>query len=75
VFRRSGFPVYDFRDLTILGGSDAEFLDGVHISEKACLRILIGLAREEPKLRDLVDIAYLERLLHQSTDDLVVLPE
>jgi hypothetical protein len=54
VFAAEGFPLYDFSDLTSVGASDVEMIDGFHASEPAYLRVLLEMRRSDGKLRPYV---------------------
>lgn len=63
VFERRGVAFLDATDLSSLGGTSAEMLDGTHASEKACLRILLRLAGRSAAVRAYADPARLASLL------------
>lgn len=71
-FRARGYTLADYSDLAALGASDNEVIDGIHASEKAYLRVLLALAKEDLVLRQYVDIPRLEQTLMSSKNDLEV---
>lgn len=66
IFGKYGYSFFDFNDIYSIGGSDAETLDGYHISEKASLRLLIKLAEQDSMVRRYVDMDYLQGLLQNA---------
>jgi hypothetical protein len=65
-FAKHNYSFYDFTDIHVLGATDAETLDGYHISEKACLRLLTLLTKREPVLQQYTDTSYLQSLLQNA---------
>jgi len=51
LFASRGFGFFDFTDLRPLGGSDAEFIDGIHASEVAHVRIVRAMLADEAVAR------------------------
>lgn len=51
LFESRGFGFFDFTDLRPLGGSDAEFIDGIHASEVAHVRIVRAMLADEAVAR------------------------
>jgi hypothetical protein len=72
IFDKYGYPFFDFTDAAALGASDTEFIDGLHGSDKVSLRMLVAMARNEPRLAARVDIATLKRRLDETTTNYVV---
>ena len=72
IFTSRGFTFIDCSDLAALGGSDDEAIDGFHASDKAYVRVLLRLAREDAALRAEVDVDQLQRMLAQAKSPLEV---
>lgn len=72
LFKKTGHRYFNFSDLAKWGSGDQEFIDGVHGSEKAYLRIFIAMAERDPRLRALVDIRKLKKDLIQTESNLEV---
>jgi len=66
VFDEFGYKLIDYSDITFLGVSDKEFIDGFHGSEKAHLRILIDMSRNSELLGNRTNISKLNNLLDAS---------
>jgi hypothetical protein len=66
LFTARGWALFDFTDGRSLGAFDAEFVDGLHGSEKTYLRALLVMARVVPQLAAAVDLETLERRLAAS---------
>jgi hypothetical protein len=71
-FHELGFRFYDFSDLSTVGASDREVIDGFHCSEKAYMRIAIVMAEQDEVLRKRVDLTFLRNLIQSSSSDLEV---
>jgi len=64
VFKRHGYSFYDFSDLTSVGSSDLETVDGFHATEKAYLRLFIVMATQSaPLMKYARDPVYLQKRL------------
>lgn len=72
IFNKYHFGFYDFTDISNLGSSDKETIDGFHGSEKAYLRLFIRMAEKEKVLKEYVDINYLNKKLDNSKSDYLV---
>lgn len=75
LFQSNGFTFADFTDYSVVGGSDAEMLDGNHGSEKMYLRLLIALAETDSNLGRAVDLDHVRKLLSESTSNLEIFPD
>ena len=70
LFARYGFDFYDFSDISWIGASDTETLDGLHGSEKAYLRAFTVMVESSSTLRHYAqDIAYLKKVLYDAPND------
>ena len=74
IFNRYGFPLYDFSDDTVLGGSKDEYIDPDHPTDKLNLRLLIHMAQREAALRPYVDIKKAQALLQNTPGDFFPFP-
>jgi hypothetical protein len=72
LFEAHGQALFDFTDGAALGATDAEFIDGVHGSDKVALRMLIAMASGEPRLAARVNVAALRQRLEETTTNYVV---
>ena len=76
IFRDAGFAFFDFSDLAVVGASDAEAFDPVHISEKAYVRLFVEMARRDARLREVIaDVGDLSARLTASRSDAYVFGE
>lgn len=67
IYREYGFDLYDFRDITEFGSSDAEMIDPKHASEKMSMRMFIHMAKQNKKLGAYANIPYLMEKLISAT--------
>lgn len=65
----------DASDVTRFGGSDTEFFDAGHYSEKLSLRLLIALAEASPELKYYLDVPFLREQLKASQNNFTVFPQ
>ena len=72
LFKKFGFSFFDFSDLAWIGASDQETFDGHHGSEKAYLRLFLQMAKTDPVLASMTDIAELQKRLDQSVSPYIV---
>lgn len=72
IFERFGFKLYNFVNIGSAGIPDQEMLDQVHASEKASLRILLLMQKNDPKLRAYLNLPYLKEKLGKASDNLFV---
>ncbi len=63
----------DFTDVRDLGATDAEFVDGLHGSERTYARVLLALSEEVAVLRARTDQARLRRLIGADGHPMLVL--
>jgi len=70
LFEERGFELYNFSDITSVGSSDAEALDGNHGSEKTHLRLMIKLLKQGSALSRYADLDALETCLQNSSSNL-----
>lgn len=75
LFEKRGLPFFDFTDLRSTGASDGEYIDGLHASEKAYVRIWIQMAEKDPALDAYADIPQLKKSLEESKNDVDVFGE
>ncbi len=69
IFSKYNFPVFDFSDISTVGGKDTEFADITHGTDKLYLRTLIYMASRDNRLASYVDTVYLKKLLGQTFRD------
>ena len=67
IFKKYGYAFYNFSDLADLGATDKETIDGLHVSEKATLRLFIKMAEQNFTLQNYVDLPYLKEKLAGAT--------
>lgn len=63
IFKQAEFPLFDFSHVRSYGGNDAEFVDNIHASDKASLRMLIRIAEKVKQVRGYVDIPHVRTML------------
>ncbi|MCU0464152.1 MAG: hypothetical protein MUF38_06245 [Anaerolineae bacterium] len=66
MFAEYGFPYYDFADLVAVGWSMGEMRDIVHMSDLLAARVILEIARQEPRLSTYVDVEQLEHDIAQA---------
>jgi hypothetical protein len=71
-FSKCDFPFFNFMSIEGLGATDSEFIDGFHGSEKADLRILLEIARQNSLANQYVDSNSLAVMLKNSAGNLMV---
>ncbi len=71
-FADKDFKILDFTDMSFLGMSDENYIDGFHGSDKVYLRILMELAKADEKLSAYCDQRYLDSLYSHSRSQLQV---
>jgi hypothetical protein len=69
LFSKYGFRLYDFSDLDSTGAASGEYIDGLHASEKAYLRIWIKMAQDNKVLGAYTDIPAQEAALTQAKNN------
>lgn len=67
-FAQRSFAFYDLSRAELYGGSDEEFIDPVHGSDRMLARALLFLAQKNDDLAQVVDSTAIERSLSGSTD-------
>jgi hypothetical protein len=66
MFAEYGFPYYDFADLTDAGWSISEMRDVIHMTDLLAARVILEVARQEPRLSAYVDLEQLQRDIAQA---------
>lgn len=61
--KNKGLTVYDFSDMTPYGGTDCEFLEGIHGGDVLYARMLEQLAERDPRARPWLDAPHLKDYL------------
>lgn len=74
LYREFGYDLYDFSDIAVFGGSDAEMVESKHGSEKLYLRLFIKMAEKNKSLGSLVDTVYLTNKLMNAKSAYEVFP-
>jgi hypothetical protein len=72
LFQSRGFTFFDFTDLVPLGSNDAEFLDGVHASEFAHLRMFDRFLEGDPALSRWTNAAHMSAIRSASAGPLAI---
>jgi hypothetical protein len=73
IFDKHGFTLFDFSNITTVGATDAEIVNGFHGSEKSYLRLFMIMAQNDPILnRFSADIYYLQTKLDETKSDFIV---
>jgi hypothetical protein len=75
LFARFNYVFYDYTDLATLHASDEEVIDGYHASEKAYLRLLLGMAERDSELAQYLHLSYLNQRLTASESPYFVFGE
>lgn len=69
MFDRYGFSIYDFSDVTTVGGNNSELYDSWHSSELLTTRMYLELLRnEQDALSKYSDIDHIEDIIENATD-------
>ncbi len=74
IFQSYNYPFFDFTNISSVGSSDKEAIDGFHGSDVTYLRILINMAEREKTLSQYVDQKSLKELLKNRESDFIVRP-
>ena len=74
IFAETRHRYFNFSDAAKFGASDKEFIDGIHGSEKAYLRLFITMAEQDKELRNRTDPARIKSDLNLTPSDLEVYP-
>ncbi len=72
LFAARGFSFFDFTDLSPLGSSDQEFIDGVHASEYAHLRMVRAMLEADSTLARYTSRAHIDALATSSKGPLAL---
>jgi len=72
--KAKGLVVHDFTDMTPFGGTDCEFLEGIHGGDVLYARMLKELAGREATVRKWVDMPHLEDYLAYTGDAMKPVP-
>lgn len=70
-FRAHNYPFFDFT--LFPGAPDAEFVDGVHGSERVGAKMPVEMARQSPVAAEIVDVPRIERHLSSSANPVLLL--
>jgi hypothetical protein len=70
VFKQNGFTLFDFSRVVSYGGNDTEFVDSIHTSDKATLRMLLHMAETDTKVRMYVDTKKAKTMLDLEGGDM-----
>ncbi len=69
IFGKHNFSLFDFSDLNSTGAAEGEYIDGLHASEKAYLRLWIKMAESDKVLIDYADLPELKQKLSEAKSD------
>jgi hypothetical protein len=61
-----GYTLLNVTDAHVVGITDTEFINSTHATDKADLRILIDMARQDPALQPYISLSSLETLLNNT---------
>jgi hypothetical protein len=62
-FGQHGFEFYNFSDCRTFGGSDAEAIDGMHLNERAHVRMMISMLEQGSRLNECASLDDLQTIL------------
>jgi hypothetical protein len=69
LFKKQGFPLFDFQDPAVIGCTAFEFLDGLHETEVCTARALVAMANSDARVKSIFDTNKLGQLLiHRSSE-------
>lgn len=74
-FAAHGHTLWDYSDTRSIGLGDAEFYDGFHGSERAYAAIFADVAKKDPVMASILDVAGVAKMMRESTDTLSIVPE
>ena len=67
-----GFEFYNYTDPSVLQLTDEHFIDAFHGSDAAYLAMIIDMLRQGSKLKEYMDISYLQDMYKNRVSDLVL---
>jgi len=71
IFSDNGFEYYDLSDVSTFGGTENEFADQVHGTDKLYLRMVIYMAERNKDIGSYVDLSKNRRLLESISGDFI----
>jgi Protein of unknown function (DUF1574) len=73
IFAKYSFPFHDYSDSSVIGGTNADFRDGIHFSEGLAAQIYLDLVRQHPDILDVyTNIERLENVIEEADDPFYV---
>lgn len=74
LFKQYQYPLFNFTDISSVGSSDAEAIDGFHGGDVTYLRLLIKMIQGDKTLQRYADVRMLDGLLKNKVNNFIVKP-
>tara|TARA_B110001450_G_scaffold242245_1_gene252374 strand:- start:2015 stop:3133 length:1119 start_codon:yes stop_codon:yes gene_type:complete len=75
VFKNYKHNFFNFEDISKIGVTDLEVIDGVHVSDKASLKMIIEMCKTDSTLLQYCDLEKMSELLNNSYSNLELIRE